>query len=215
MSETIISALIGAGVTLFTVVVTTITNACIESKKRKMDMRQKIYESKRENLNDIYEKLISVVNAYPNASPNDIMKDMKYPLNYCMESFDTVISILKSQIDDFSRKLENENISCIEINELKVDISNNKHGIKKIEQIRDEYFDACNKYREFCKKDKIILDLYAGQNVKNMLVEFDVIIHNVFVSGRSAGDIYDPTKNLIDKTRDKIIKCMRIDIGID
>ena len=44
-----------------------------------------------------------------------------------------------------------------------------------------------DRYKSFCKSDKAVFDLYTGQNVKNCLVEFEVIIHNVFISGYSVG----------------------------
>ena len=59
-----------------------------------------------------------------------------------------------------------------------------------------------------------MFDLYAGQNVKNCLVEFEVVIKNVFVSGKNSEDSSDPYNNLIENTRLKLISCMRSDIGI-
>mgnify|MGYP000838710507 FL=1 len=61
----------------------------------------------------------------------------------------------------------------------------------------------------------MIFDLYAGQDVKNTLVEFEVIIHNTFKSGRGVGDIYDSTKNIIDIARHNMTVAMRNDIGLN
>ena len=72
---------------------------------------------------------------------------------------------------------------------------------------------AKNRYKSFCKFDKAVFDLYAGQDVRNCLVEFEVIIHNVFISGHSVGSADDPLYNGIEIIRRKIINSMRNDIG--
>ena len=61
--------------------------------------------------------------------------------------------------------------------------------------------------------DKAVFDLYAGQDVRNCLVEFEVIIHNVFISGHSVENVDDPRNNRIDIIRRKIINSIRSDIG--
>ncbi|MDD8048585.1 MAG: hypothetical protein PHH04_03170 [Thomasclavelia sp.] len=203
MSEKIVVAFIAAGISLFTTILTLNGNAYI-----------KYYETKRANLNNTYLKLLSIVNSYPNVSPNDVLKGLASPLRYSMESFDSIITNLRRQIEDYSNKLENEGINLEQKREYEEEISNIEYDIKQIEQIRDDYFDARNKYREFCKNDKMIFDLYAGQEVKNTLVEFEVNINNIFKSGRSVGDVYNSKKNIIDRTRDKMTTAMRNDIGI-
>lgn len=50
--------------------------------------------------------------------------------------------------------------------------------------------------------------------MRNCLVEFEVIIHNVFISGYSVGNANDPLNNSIDIIRRKIINSIRNDIGI-
>jgi len=74
---------------------------------------------------------------------------------------------------------------------------------------------ARDKYKSFCESDKVIFDLYAGQNVRNCLVELDVAIHNVFISGHNAGDVDKPINNIIKISRRKLINSMRNDIGIN
>lgn len=61
--------------------------------------------------------------------------------------------------------------------------------------------------------NKAVFDLYAGQDVRNCLVEFEVIVHNVFISGHSVGVVNDPLKNSIEIIRRKIINSIRNDIG--
>lgn len=59
----------------------------------------------------------------------------------------------------------------------------------------------------------MIFDLYAGQDVRNRLVEFEVVIHNVFISGHSVGDVDDPLDNIVTISRRNLINSMRNDIG--
>lgn len=165
-------------------------------------------------MNSTYQKLLSIVNSYPNVSPNDILINLEYPPNYSMESFDAIIDILGYQIEDCLNKLKCEEIDFTRKSALETEISNKKYAIKQIEQIRDDYFEADNKYNDFRKKEKMIFDLYAGQEVKNTFAEFDVIIHNTFKAGRSVGDIYDSTKNKIDIARNNMTVAMRNDIGL-
>lgn len=214
MSETIIAALIGAGITLITTIITVFVNAHIENDKRKREIRQKDFETKRNNLTKVYKKLLSIINLYPNASPNDLLNNIEYPPEYSMESFDTIIDILKWQIDDYAQDLKNSEIALTQKNKMKVEILNREYLIKQIAQIRDDYFNASGSYREFCKTDKMIFDLYAGQDVKNSLADFEVAIHNTFTSGHSVGNIYDPTNNTIDRIRQEMINYMRNDLGI-
>lgn len=68
MSETIEAAIMtgamAAAITLLTSILTLIVNARIEIKKRNIEIQQKYYETKRENLNGTYQKLLSIVNYY-------------------------------------------------------------------------------------------------------------------------------------------------------
>ncbi len=90
MSETMITALISAGATLTVTIITLIVNAYIEKFRSKLEIQQKMFQSKKENLNDIYKVLISIINLYPSLSPNDILKFVEYSPNYSMEHYDAV-----------------------------------------------------------------------------------------------------------------------------
>lgn len=92
MSETMIAALIGAGATLLVTVITQI--------------KHKEYQSKRDNLNEVYKNLITIVNLYPNASPNDKLKYIEYAPNYSLEHFDSILKSLDYQIKDYQRQLD-------------------------------------------------------------------------------------------------------------
>lgn len=213
MSDTMIAALIGSGVTLITTMVTLFINSLIEKQKWQLEIQQKRCDVKREKLNDIYEKLVDIVNQYPNSSPNDILQYVKYAPGYSMESFDAVLKSLDYQIEDYKKQLDNVNISYEKKNDIDTQISNREYAKNCIFEIRDEYYMARDRYKSFCKSDKAVFDLYAGQDVRNCLVEFEVIINKVFVSGHRAGDADDPLNNCIEIIRRKIINSMRNDIG--
>lgn len=213
MSETMIATLIGSGVTLITTMVTLFVNSLIDKHKCQLEIQQKKYEVKREKLNDIYKKLVDIINQYPNSSPNDVLQDVDYAPNYSMESFYAVLKSLDYQIEDYKKQLNNVNIHNERKNNINTQISNREYAKKKISEIRDEYYMAKDRYKSFCKSDKAVFDLYAGQDVRNCLVEFEVIIHNVFISGHSVGNADDPLNNSIEIIRRKIINSMRNDIG--
>lgn len=215
MSDTMIAALIGAGATLIVAVVTLITNAFIEKYKSKLEIQRKEHQTKREHLNEVYKELISIINLYPNSSPNDVLKYVEYAPNYSMESFDSVLKSLDYQIEDYKEQLKNTNIDYERKNDIDVQISNIEYSKKKIHEIRDKYFNAQDKYKSFYELDKMVFDLYAGQDVRNRLVEFEVMIHNVFISGRSVGNADDPLNNCIEIYSRNLINSMRYDLGIN
>lgn len=213
MSETMIGTLVGSAVTLITTIVTLYINSLIEKHKCQLEIQQKKYEVKRKKLNDIYEKLVDIVNQYPNSSPSDVLLFVDNAPNFSMESFDAVLTSLDYQIEDYKRQLNNVNIDCERKIDAETQISNREYAKKKISEIRDAYYMAKDRYKLFCKSDKAVFDLYAGQDVRNCLVEFEVILHNVFISGHSVGAANDPLNNSIEIIRRKIINSMRKDIG--
>ncbi len=109
--------------------------------------------------------------------------------------------ILDYQIEDYRKQLKNVNISYDQRNDIDVQISNREYSKKKISEIRDKYYKARDYHKSFCESEKIIFDLYAGQNVRNALVRFEVVIHNVFICGYSVGDVFDPLNNSIETIR--------------
>lgn len=216
MSETMVTALVSAGATLLVSIITLVVNASIDRFKSKLEIQDKMCQSKRRNLNDVYKTLISIVNLYPKSSPNDILKCVEYAPNYSMELFDSVIKSLDYQIEDYEKQLNIKNIDYQRKSDIETQISNREYSKKKILEIRDAYFDARDKYKSFCETDKVIFDLYAGQEVRNCLVQFEVIIHNIFISGCCVGaDADDPLQNCIEICRRDLINSMRYDIGIN
>ncbi len=214
MSETIIAALIGAGISIMTTVLTLLVNAFIEKNKVRVEVQQKREITKRERLTDVYTDLLSIINSFPRESPNDILKNIEYPPRYSLESFKSIIEILNYQIGDYRRSLEKGNVDLDAKNHIESQIRNREYAIDQMLKIQEEYFNARENYRIFCKNKKMLFDLYAGQDVKNNIVEFEVIIHNVFVSGQSVGDVYDSRDNKIEIIRRRVIDSMRNDIGL-
>ncbi len=214
MSDAMLAALISAGGTLLVSIVTLVANAFIERFKSKSEIQQKEYQSKRERLNEVYKELIAIINLYPNSSPNDVLKYVEYAPNYSMENFDSILKSLAYQIEDYKKQLNIANIEYERKNDINEQISSREYAKKEISKIRDEYYAAKDKYKLFCESGKVIFDLYAGQDVRNCLVEFEVIIHNVFISGRRAGDKDDPIDNIIQVSRRNLVNSMRRDIGI-
>lgn len=214
MSEAMITALISAGATLTVTIVTLTVNAYIEMFRSKLEIHQKILQSKRENLNDVYKKLISIINRYPSSSPNDILKYVEYSPNYSMEHYDAVLRSLNYQVEEYKNQLNAENIDYERKSDIEIQISHREYAKNKISENRDEYYIARDKYKLFWEGDKVAFDLYAGQEVRNRLVEFEMVIHNVFISGRNAGEDGDPINNIIHVLRRNLINSMRSDLGI-
>ncbi len=61
---------------------------------------------------------------------------------------------------------------------------------------------------------KILFICHGRQDVRNCLVEFRRIIHNVFISGQRAGDKSDAINNILQVSRRNLVNSMRGDIGI-
>lgn len=215
MSETIITAIIAACATLAVSVITQITTFIGFKFKSKDEITQEAYKTKRDNLCNTYRNIISIINLYPSISPNDFLMPLEFPPYYSLENFDAVLITLDYQIEDYIHQLEMPSIEAERKSSIEVEISNRKALKKKISEIRDKYNEAKSKYDYFCEFEKVDFELYAGRDVKNCLVSFEVTIHNVFISGRSSEDPHDVSKNIIDISRRQLINSMRHDIGID
>lgn len=195
-------------------VITSIANVYIKVFRSKFKIDQKTLQSKNENLNDIYKQLISIINSYPNTSPNDILKHIKYAPNYFMENYDVVLRSLDHQVEDYKKQLSAKNIDYEQKSDIEIQISNREYVKNEILDNQEDYYLAKHEYENFCEGDKVVFGLYAGQEVRNRLVEFEVVIHNVFISGRSAGEDSDPINNIIHVSRRNLINSMRSDLGI-
>ena len=214
MTETIVAAIIGAAIGLITTMLTLSVTASIERNKVQAERQQKKEETKREKLTDIYTELVSNINSYPKESPNNVLENIEYPPHYSMESFDSIVDILNYQIDDYKRLLENTSTSTEDKNHNEAQIRQREYAIEQVLRIKEDYCNARDAYRTFCKTKKMVLDLYAGQTVKNNIIEFEVLIRNIFISGHNLDDVYDPRCNKIEVIRRTIIDSMRNDIGL-
>lgn len=214
MSETMITALISAGATLLVTMITQLVTVFLARFKCDLEIRQIEYRAKRENLKEVYKTLISVITLFPDISPNDVLKCVEYPPGYSVEQFDLILKILDYQIEDYKEQLKIPNIVCERKSKIETQILNREYSKKAIAEIRDKYYKAKDEYKIFCESDKIILELYAGQEVRNCLVEFDGVIHNIFISGYSVGTADDPMNNIIKISRRNLVNSMRRDIGI-
>ena len=182
-------------------------------KTKKLNGEQNNKTIKRKYLGKIYADLITIIQQYPEEAPCDVLQGIDYGPRYSLENFDIVSKSLDYQIEDYKRQLNNVNINYERKIDAETQISNREYAKKKISEIRDAYYMAKDRYKLFCKSDKAVFDLYAGQDVRNCLVEFEVILHNVFISGHSVGAANDPLNNSIEIIRRKIINSMRKDIG--
>jgi hypothetical protein len=215
MSETMIATLIGAGVTLIVTLITQIMAVLMLKFKTRSEIKQQEYQSKRETLSEVYKTLVSVINLFPAVSPSDVLKYVEDAPNYSMEHFDSVLKSLDYQIEDYKNQLSTPNIDYKRKNDIETQISNREYAKKEISEIRDKYYMARDKYKSFCESDKVTFDIYAGKNVRNRLVEFEVAIHNTFISGHRVEDVDDPINNIIKISRRELINSMRNDIGIN
>lgn len=214
MSNTVITALISIGGTLLVSIITQVSNAYIERFRRKLKMQQKENQVKRKHLNEVYIELSSILNLYPYLSPNDILGYIDSVPTYSMENFDSTLRILDYQVEDYKKQLNDINTNYELKNDIDIQISNREYAKGKISEIRDKYYIARGRYKAFCESDKAVFDLYAGQDVRNRLVEFEVVIHNVFKSGCVTKGYDTPKKSVIQVSRRKLIDSMRKDIGI-
>lgn len=183
--------------------------------KEKHQIRQQKYQTKRENLTEIYKKLIGIVNLFPNKSPNDIMQRIKDSPSYSLEGFDAALNSIECMIEDKQNQLGLPNLDYSRKNNLETDLSNLEYAQKEIIKNKDQYFLAKERYEKFKENDKIIFDLYADQEVRNKLVHFEVIIHNVFISGMIFEDANIVDSNILENERRNLIYVMRKDIGIE
>ena len=169
-------------------------NRIIEKDKKQLEVRMQEKQIKNDKLGNIYKELINIVNSYPDRAPNDVLRNIEFAPSYSMEKFESTIEILNIQIEDYKRQLNFEHLK---------------------REIRDDYFFAEEKYREFNKEDKASFDLYAGQEVKNKLIEFNVVKKNTFISGLYVGEDPDSLNNSINKAKEQLIESMRNDLKIE
>ena len=186
--------------------------------KRKSKVQERKIQSqvqKQEKLTEPYNELIRVISLFPNRSPFDVMNLLPYDCKFKfeLENFDTVNRILEIQIkENYQKRLERKGLTYQDEEDIKTEIRNREYCIKEIEKIKNQYFLAKKEYERLRSTDKII-ELYASQDVKNYLVEFDVTWHNAFISGRPL-EYNDGRNNKLDDIRWELEQVIRADLGI-
>ncbi|GIP34568.1 hypothetical protein [Paenibacillus sp. J2TS4] len=103
MSDTLIAAFLGAVITL----IGQISTVYISNFKENLRFKQKEFQSKRDNLSEVYQALISAINSYPNESPVDVLGNIKHGPGYSFERFETTLKSLDFQIEDYRSQLNN------------------------------------------------------------------------------------------------------------
>lgn len=216
MSNELLGTLVGGTIGVLGTIVGTIITQKGTKIVKETELRQKEYQAKRDILTDVYKSLITIINLYPDESPNDIINHISYPPNYSLERYEAIFDTLDIKLKDYKNQLSSPaiNLNYQRKSDIEVEISNIAYAKKKLVENRDSYYKAVKEYDSFVSLDKTVFDLYAGQHVKNCLVKFEVAIHNVFISGRGVGDPDDPNSNIIKIYRRELINAMRTDIGI-
>ena len=169
--------------------------------------------NKRDKLTATYNELLKIIALFPNETPYDIMNNISFSPVFNFEDFDTVNRILEIQIkEDYQKRLERKGLTYQDEEDIKTEIRNREYYIKEIEKIKNQYFLAKKEYERFRSTDKII-ELYASQDVKNYLVEFDVTWHNAFIAGRHL-EYNDGRNNKLNDIRWELEQVIRADLGI-
>lgn len=168
-------------------------------------MMKKI-DIKRNELNSVYEELIKIIEMYPDKSPNDVLQYLECKPIYKLELFDTVTETLKIKVENYEKNL---NICNKEEYQKRTDIEllicEIKNCIEKINEIKENYFKAKSEYESFTREDKSFLKLYAGEEVKKNIDNFEAVISNVFIAGyRDNDDIKNCKNNLIKSIKSDI-----------
>lgn len=169
--------------------------------------------NKRDKLTETYNELLKIIYLFPNKTPYDVMANLPFSPGFNSEDFDTVNRTLEIQIkEDYQKRLERKGLTYQDEKEIKTEIRNREYYIKEIEKIKNQYFLAKKEYEQFRSTDKII-ELYASQDVKNCLVEFDVTRDNAFIAGRPL-EYNDGRNNKLNDIRWELEQVIRADLGI-
>lgn len=185
-----------------------------------LDKKDKEYElfieekrNNQEKLAKTYNELLRIISLFPNRTPYDVMTLLPYGPTFRSENFDTVNRILEIQIkEDYKRRLEKPGLTYQDEEDIKTEISNREYYIEEIAEIKNQYFAAKQEYEQFRNQDKTI-KLYSSQEVKNCLIEFEVLLNNSFIAGRKL-EYNDGRCNKLDGILWKLEQIIRADIGV-
>lgn len=214
MSNELLATLVGGCIGVLGIVIGALITKRSTRIVKESELSQQEYQAKRETLTDVYKSLISIINLYPDESPNDILRWTKDATGYKLESFDAIFNTLDIKLEYYKNQLGIPNIDYQRKTEIEIELSNIKYAKERLTTNRKFYYKAVKEYTSFVDSDKTIFDLYASQHVRNWLVRFEVTIHNIFISGYSVGEPDDPNDNTIKIARRELINAMRNNIGI-
>lgn len=147
-------------------------------------------------LNDIYSELIDCVNSFPRYSPKFYLKIFQGPPYYQLEAFSSVIQSLDIQIEHYSNRLKYPYLSDMELNALREYILERSIARRNINDIEGRYYIAKEKYEKFLRENTAKLELHANPKVLWCLENFNVAVHNAFISGNAKDDI-ENERNLL------------------
>ncbi|MFM0612409.1 hypothetical protein P7J31_10500 [Streptococcus suis] len=184
----------------------------IGKRDKKLKQFREDKKVKQEKLTTVYEDLLKIVSLYPNQTPYDIMFTFSYAPNFHLENFDTVCEIIKYQIEDYQLRLARGDLTYQDEEDIKTEIRNREYYIREIKKTAVQYFKAKEQYEKFRSEDKLI-DLFASQEVKDCLVELEVLIHNAFIAGREL-KYNNGRDSKLDDVHRKLKYLIRADLGI-
>ncbi|EAH3150461.1 hypothetical protein D5M69_13875, partial [Listeria monocytogenes] len=95
---------------MFKTIVDTLIAQRRDRKIKESERRQENYRAKRENLTEVYRSLILIVNLFPNESPTDIIKNIKYGPYYSLENYNGIFRTLDYKIEDYEKRKSFSNL---------------------------------------------------------------------------------------------------------
>ena len=138
---------------------------------------------KRDMLKKIYCQLVKILELYPNDTPQNIMFNLQDKPCYRLENFDIIVSILDSKASHYSEKLKIDIFREEEKEQFRCNIAEFEHLKESMLKNKRQYFEAKVAYEEFTKINRAKIRLYSSIDVQNRLCEFEVAVHNLFISG--------------------------------
>jgi len=161
------------------------------------------------NRDNLYIKLAKIIKLFPDYTPADILYSSMNGDTPCFRGdYDSVIKIINIKIENAQIKLESAwNLKQKE--NVKIEISNWKHMIEKLEENKRVFDYANTLYEMYKKKHSGQIELLFSQEVRNKMVGFNVFINNAFgMPGHliKEDDVY--------KNKNDLIFTMRRDIGM-
>ncbi|WP_085833516.1 hypothetical protein [Clostridium merdae] len=190
-------------------IVETIIDGIVSQIKSVHDLKneQIIYQNRVKA--QLYIKLIKILIPFPEDIPNAVLSILDFPPNF-RGDFYTVKRILNIQIQHNEKLIqENRNLNLAEKNELEADIANRIFTKRELAKLKIQYNKSKNELIEFKENHMAEMNLYASQDVLNLMVIFDVTIKNAFKYGAYID------KDSITVNKRRLIDCMRAEIHVD